>query len=154
MAKKKFNKLEDVFLLKIMQELEIVKGQPRLQILVAHGFIELVIDSLIAAHTKCSKKILSDMVYTHSTKLLILYEIGILSQEDYKLYDWFRGLRNDAAHLPLFALNDDDLKKIKPEKYQSVSEFDFVCRDLVLRLWNPNHEVLFPHFFKNYEKLR
>jgi hypothetical protein len=56
-----------------------LKDDPRLLILVAHGFVELMINALIDDKLKNAKRITSDSRgYSHSTKLLILNEVGVL----------------------------------------------------------------------------
>jgi hypothetical protein len=56
-------------------------------------------NALIINKAKNGKKISNDnRSYPYSSKILILHEIGVLSDEDFKVYDWFRKIRNKAAH--------------------------------------------------------
>ena len=140
-------RIEENMLLGIMSEIGLLKGHTRLQIFVTHGFLELIMQALIKSKAKNGKKISDDnRSYPYSAQILILHEIGILDDNDYKLYDWFRKIRNKAAHEPLFKLTNDHLKVIKSNKHIDVEKFDQVCTDLILRLWNNNMEILGPLF--------
>jgi hypothetical protein len=104
-------------------------------------------NALIINKAKNGKKISNDnRSYPYSSKILILHEIGVLSDEDFKVYDWFRKIRNKAAHEPLFNLKKEHLQNIKPIEYQEVEKFESICVDLMLRLWNQNIEILTPVF--------
>jgi hypothetical protein len=60
-------------------ELGRVKNEHRMLILLTSGFIELLVNALIDAHCKNSKKINdSNRDYTLSVKLVLLHEMGIL----------------------------------------------------------------------------
>ena len=93
-------------LINLVEELDLVKDHPRMLVLVAHGFLELLINMMIEKNINNHKKIISDnRSYSHSTKLLILNEMGVISDKQYSVYDWFRKLRNKAAHRPIFHVN-------------------------------------------------
>ncbi|WP_339923138.1 hypothetical protein [uncultured Cyclobacterium sp.] len=140
-------RIENNLILQVMQELQSHKGHHRLQIFIAHGYLELLMNELIKAKTKNYKKIISDnRSYPYSTKILILNELGALSDEDYRVYDWFRKIRNKAAHDPLFKLKKEYFQNIRPRDYQEIEKFESICVDLMLRLWNANMEILGPAF--------
>lgn len=140
-------RIEENMLLGIMSEIGLLKGHPRLQIFVTHGFLELIMHALVKSKAKKGKKITDDSrSYPYSTKILILHEIGVLNDDDYKAYDWFRKIRNKAAHEPLFKLTNDHLKVVKIGKSIDVENFDELCAALILRLWNDNMQILGPLF--------
>ena len=71
--------LKDALVMQIFKELSLVKGHTRLLVLVTHGFIELLVNALVDHHLKNSKKVTSDVrSYPHSTKILLLNELGII----------------------------------------------------------------------------
>lgn len=138
-------RIDENLLLKVLNEISSLKGQPRMQIFITHGFLELLMNVLIKNKAKNGKKITSDnRTYSYSVQILILYEIGILTKADYDVYDWFRKMRNRAAHEPLFSVRDEDLKRLS--KHNTIDEFDHLCFDLMTRLWNANIDILVPAF--------
>jgi len=115
-------------------------------IVVSHGVIELFVNTLIEAHCKSAKRISEDTRgYPHSVRLLILHELGVLSDSKYKMYNWFRRLRNRAAHDPLFSVCKSDLSHL-PEKFREPDKLWDLCMELVCSLWNRNKDVLLPRF--------
>jgi hypothetical protein len=92
-------------------------GSHRLQVIVAHAFIELLINAFIEAKCKHGKAIAShNRDYTHSAKLVILHEVGLLTDQEFRRFDWLRKLRNRAAHESLFAITPSDLLPFKGSK--------------------------------------
>ena len=101
-------RLDDAPMIKITREITMVKNNNRLLVLVTHGFIELLVNALIDHYLKNSKKVTNDgRSYPHSTKLLLLNEVGIIDDNLYKVFNWFRKLRNRAAHQPIFKVNKE-----------------------------------------------
>ena len=143
MAKNK----EDLYpLITFMTELGRVRHDARLIVLVASGVIELFVNTLVEARCRNSRTITSDSRgYPLSTRLIILNEIGALPDREFRLYDWFRKIRNRAAHDPLFQVTASDLAHLK-RKYQDPSNFHKVCQNLVAGLWNANIPLLEPRF--------
>ncbi|MBA4197184.1 MAG: hypothetical protein C0459_06470 [Chitinophaga sp.] len=140
-------KIKKDLLFRVFKELGSLNGQPRIQLFIAHGFLELLINALIKAKAKNGKKITDDTrSYPYASQLLILHEIGELTDQDYILYTWFRKLRNKAAHEPLFNLTIADFDPTIKEEYRSIDKFYSVCEDLMLRLWNKNKDILVPVF--------
>lgn len=98
-----------------LYELNLVSGNPRLSILIINGFMELMVNILIRNKLKHGKKIEEDTRgYTYSTKLIILNEIGIISDDLFYNMDKLRELRNNAAHQPFFTVKDSDMEKFRP----------------------------------------
>jgi len=139
-------KVKKDLLFRVFRELAAMKGNPRSQIFVAHGFLELLIHTIIKAKAKNGRKISKDSrTYSYAVQLVVLNEMGELSDDDFKIYEWFRKLRNTAAHEPLFQLSTDDLQNLN-DGFRNVEDFHAVCQDLMLRLWNKNTEILLPIF--------
>lgn len=140
-------KIKNNLLFQVFRELDSLKGQHRMQIFIAHGFLELLINAIVRAKAKNGKKITANaMSYPYSAQLLILHEIGELSDEEYALYNWFRKLRNKAAHEPIFKITENELKGISTIEYRDINKFQSLCADLMLRLWNKNADILVPIF--------
>jgi len=139
--------LKDDLIMQIFKELSLVKGHTRLLVLVTHGFIELLVNALVDHHLKNSKKVTSDgRSYPHSTKILLLNELGIIEDSQYKVFDWFRKLRNKAAHQPIFQVTKNELKNISPEKYKEIDNFYELCIELIGGFWNQHIPIFGPKF--------
>jgi hypothetical protein len=139
--------LKNDLIIQVFKELSLVQGHTRLLVLVAHGFIELMVNALIDHHLKNSKKVTSDSrSYPHSTKLLLLNEIGIIDDQRYKVFDWFRKLRNKAAHQPIFRVTKNELSVIADKKYHDPEKLYEICVDLIGGLWNQHIPIFGPLF--------
>jgi hypothetical protein len=130
--------------------------EPRLQVLVTHGIVELLINTMIDAKCKNAKKITdNNRDFPHSTKLTILNELGILSDHHYTLLNWFRKLRNEAAHQPFFELTKDKLELFADGKLRDPATFASTCFNIVLDLWRAHEEivsiVLMPNLYEEVE---
>ena len=140
-------RLEDALLTQIMSELSIVKDHTRLLVLVTHVFIELLVNALADHYLKNSKKVTSDeRSYPHSTKILLLNELGIIEDSQYKVFDWFRKLRNKAAHQPIFYVTKNDLKNLSPKKYRDPKNFYYFCFEFMGGFWNQHIPIFGPIF--------
>lgn len=143
-------------LLAFFRELKKVADNQRSLVIVTHGFIELLINTIIDAHCKHGrKKITSNRRdYSQSVKLVLLSELNVLDDRLYKILDWFRRLRNKAAHEPFFQLTPNDLNYAKNsmdrffphDPTKKVNDLNMFCKLLVGTIWNNNLEVLVPVF--------
>lgn len=139
--------LKNDLIIQVFKELSLVKDHTRLLVLVTHGFIELLVNALIDHHLKNSKKVTTDSrSYPHSTKLLMLNELGILDDRQYKIFDWFRKLRNKAAHQPIFQVTKAELGNIGPESFKEPENFYNLCVDLIGGFWNQHVPVFGPKY--------
>jgi hypothetical protein len=93
---------------------------PRAAILVAHGFIELLISTLVEAKCKNGKAIIaSERDFSHSAKLVLLNEVGCLTNKRFRSLNLLRKIRNRAAHEPFFEITYNDLNICKwPANYE------------------------------------
>jgi hypothetical protein len=123
-------------LIRFFQEIGRVKNDQRLLLLVSHGVLELLVNSLIDLKCKNAKRITSDSRgFPHAARLLILNEIGVISDFQLKVYDSFRRLRNRAAHEPLFVIKAADLAAFY-ERFRDPASLYLLCTALVGGLWN------------------
>lgn len=128
-------------------ELEKVKDSDRSLILITNGFLELLIESLIRKKCKRSKKILKDnRSFPYSSKLMILNELDIISDEHYHNLDLFRKLRNRAAHEPFFSVQDDALDSFTVPRPETLDKVMRLCLSLISNTWIENQDVLAPMF--------
>jgi hypothetical protein len=131
--------------MRVMQELNHVKDEARLVVIIAHGFIELMINTMIDRRCRNAKKITDDhRIFPHSAKLTLLNEMGVLSDHHYTLLNWFRNLRNDAAHKPFFKLTTDRLDVFDKPEHRDVSKFDKTCNMILIDLWKSHDLIIGP----------
>ncbi|HGH6027991.1 TPA: hypothetical protein AB5H75_004022 [Vibrio mimicus] len=141
------SELKEDMLFRVFRELSIVKDNTRLLVLVTNGFMELLINRLIETKTKNAKKIKSNgQSFPYATKLLILNEINVISNESYEVFEWFRKLRNNSAHSPVFEVTKNDLKNLSYEQYHDPSDFYNLCTAFIGSLWNNHVDVFGPVF--------
>ncbi len=130
----------------LLSEITRNRDNERSLVVVSHGVIELFVNTLIEAHCRNAKRIAEDTRgYPHSARLLILHELGVLTDREYEVYDWFRRLRNRAAHDPFFVVGKGDFGHLA-EGFRDPSKLWELCIDLVGGLWNQNIPALLPRF--------
>lgn len=136
----------------MLDELEKVKADERSLVLVASGYLELLVEILVEARCKHGKQITNDSrSYPYSAKLLILHEIGALDDRLFKHLERFRKLRNRAAHEPFFEITDQDRAGFVEGKDGSRT-LGYHCFSLVAVFWNSNAPVLSPRFLPHPKK--
>jgi hypothetical protein len=143
--------LKDLFpdhvIAKVFGELESVKGQPRACVVVTHGFVELLVNMLVEEKCKNAPKIIAGTRdFPHSVKLILLHELQVIDDEQFRALTWFRKLRNRAVHEPQFEIRSGDLEIFKRTNFAD-SEFHVQCIVVVMILWNQNLEVFSRRFF-------
>jgi hypothetical protein len=121
----------------VLHEFELLQHHPRSCVIVMHGFIELLINTVIEEKCKAGKKMAgNNRDYPHSVKLTILRELGLLDDESFKKLNWFRKLRNDAAHEAVFTITSDKLQLFAGTKFADVSHFPLLCMEIFMSVWN------------------
>jgi len=141
--------IRDDVIIQVFSELMTVRENSRMLVLVAHGFMELLVNSLIDANLKNAKKVVSDSrSYPHSSKLLLLNELDIIDADEYKIFDWFRKLRNKAAHEPIFYVKKQDLCHFSNEEHKDPSKFYNLCIYIIGSFWNRHVSTFAPIFAK------
>ena len=138
------------------RELAKVEGNQRLLVIVTHGFVELLVNTVIDAHCRHGKKKITsnNRDFSHSVKLVLLSELGLLDNKLYQILDWFRKLRNKAAHDVFFELTPDivefankSMNRFLPvEVAPVVDDLDQFCKLLIGTIWNKHLDVLLPIF--------
>jgi hypothetical protein len=114
-----------------------------------------MVKALIDLKCKHGKKITdNNRDFPHSTKLIILNELGHLDDELYEVLDWLRKLRNDAAHKPFFEMTRSGLASFKHTKSLKPEQF-FTFLDWVIgTIMNRNLLDLAPIFLPNMDLSR
>lgn len=107
----------DTFLNEMYGHLRTTENE-RLLVILTSAYFELFTNTFIQRHCKNAKRILSDSrTYPWSAKKVILAELGVISEDHLKVLDWFRGLRNRAAHRDQFEITEKDVAEWPlPEK--------------------------------------
>lgn len=155
MIKVKKHQNDQLFL--FFREIKKVSDNQRSLVIITHGFIELLINTIIKARCKHGKKkiIASNRDYPQSVKIVLLNELGILDDHLFSILDRFRTLRNKAAHKPFFELSKTDidfanesLDRFLPIHSQLKDDelFYEFCSGLVSTIWNKNVDDLAPIF--------
>jgi hypothetical protein len=140
-------KIQETEFGKLIQELHTVREHPRMLTLVSHGFLESMIEAMIAAKCKQAKKINGDnRGFPYSIKVLMLHEMGIVSEHHLRLLDWFRKLRNDFAHKPFMTLTPERLELFVDPQFRQPEKFIGLCNAI---LWDFywTHEDVIGHVF-------
>ena len=131
----------------VMQEFELLQHHPRSCVVIMHGFIELLINTLIEVKCKEGQKMVkNNRDYPHSIKLTLLYELGGLSEDEFKNLNLFRKLRNDAAHEAVFTITNEKAKMFVGSKFTTASQFPLLCMDIFMNLWNNHCDIFAPKF--------
>lgn len=152
--------------IRVLSQVTNERTDPRVVVLVAHGLIELMINTIINSRCKQGKKKITkdSRGFPHSIKLIILNEMGILHDDFYQALDRFRDLRNDAAHDPFFEVPDERIENIaeplgrslpsRPPDSPSFSDsLHTLCGSLVQNLWANFHGILTPAFAPKIHKV-
>ena len=125
-------------------------GNYRFRVIVAGATLELFLTTLVKHH--CKKHGSQFSKYPLEKKILILHEMGILTENRFKLLNHFRDLRNKAAHTPNFEITKHDISKfhvtlVKPENLPEHIIISHICTKMAFELWNEHKDVLARYFF-------
>ena len=134
-------------LFKVYEEIMVVDGHPRLVVLVGNGFLEILINTLVKHKLKRGKEVSADWrTYTYAAQLTLLYEAGFLTDKEFSTLDWYRSIRNRAAHEPLFDIDESDFARLGNPAYAGLDKLSRLTTDLVGSIWNKHHELFSPLF--------
>lgn len=131
--------LESDYMLQVCEEIGIVKDNPRLLVIVSHSFVEMMVKTLLDHHAP------SMQLKNHNQRLEKLKKESIIDDFQFNLYDWFRELRNDAVHTPVFRLKESDFEKLRElvkKEQLGVNNFHNFSIKLISELWNKNLDIL------------
>jgi hypothetical protein len=131
-------------------EINSVSHSPRFQVIATNGVLELLVNTLI--EKKCRNE--RAHRFNYSSKLVLLNEMDILPDLQFKLLDAFRELRNRAAHGG-FDLTSAMLMPFADMSYRTARKdlekpenFQHLCNILVCGFWNDNIGI-FGSYFEN-----
>lgn len=134
-------------MLKVAEEIGIVKDNPRLLVIVAHSFVEMMVKTLLDHHVQ------NLTLANHYQRLEKLKKEKIIDDFQFKLYDWFRELRNEAVHTPVFRLKEcyfDGLLGLIKKEQLGLNNFHNFSLKLIAELWNKNLDVLGKEYLSKY----
>jgi len=98
---------------KVLRQVGDRKADPRVVVLVAHGLIELMINTLVDHSCRNAKAITSDTRgYPYSTKLVVVCEKGVVSNSLFEALEILRRLRSDAALQPFFDVDGRRIRQL------------------------------------------
>jgi hypothetical protein len=134
--------------MRVARELTRVADEPRMLVIVANAFLELLVNALIDAKCRHAKSISNNnRDFSYSIKLILLHEMGVLSDASFRRLDWLRRIRNDAAHKAFFSIGKSELSNIIAEAtLRDPKRFDLVSWAIVGSLWNEHLDVFVPRF--------
>jgi len=116
-------------------------------VIVANGFLELLVNALIDEKCRHAKKISNNnRDFSYSIKLILLHEMGVLSDGSFGNLDWLRKPRNRAAHEALFSIERGDLSNIADETLRDPKQFHKLSLMIIGSLWNEHVDVFGPRF--------
>jgi hypothetical protein len=135
-------------------DMKLIGHTPRFQIIITHGVLELLVNTLIELRCKNGGKIRkATRDYPHSVKLVLLHEKGLIKDSHYRLLDGFRKLRNEAVHDAQFNLKPEMLTPFqsffatdKRHKLNDPKNFSVLCGKIVLLFWNHRLNDFWPYF--------
>ncbi|EGR0130455.1 DUF4145 domain-containing protein [Vibrio vulnificus] len=135
------------YMLQVGDEIGLVKDNPRLLIIVSHSFVEMIVKTLSDHYLPEVK------LKNHNQRLEKLRKEQVIDEFQFQVYDWFRDLRNKAAHTPLFRLSDSDFEAlvgvVKREQL-GVPSFHLFSIKLISELWNKHLDILGPAYLGKY----
>jgi hypothetical protein len=140
------------------RQLQAIPDSPeslRMQVIVTNGFLELLVNTLVEGKCKHGKNISQQTRdYPYSVKLLLLHEKSLIDDRYFGFMDWFRKVRNRAAHDAFFEFSESDFAKLKTTKIIGMEGIDLTKPEnfkqfgitLVLGFWNCNVQFFAPIF--------
>ena len=140
-------------LTKFLQEIGL-PGNYRFRVIVAGATLELFISTLVKHH--CKKHGAKFAEWPFERKIYLLHDMGILSDNRFRLLNQFRDLRNDAAHEAKFEITKATIAKfpvtlVKPENVPEDDIIFHICGKMAFDLWNEHGDVLVRYFFSEQE---
>lgn len=147
MAQRRKKPVPSDLFFKVFNEIVLVNDHPRLLVLVGNGFLEVLITALVRHKLKRGKEVASDSrTYPYSARLVLLFEAGVLTEKEFVTLDWYRSMRNRAAHEPLFWVEEADFAALGNPAYADLSKLPRLTTDLLGSIWNKHYELFSPLF--------
>lgn len=148
----KKSKKEEGVLESFFEELIVAEKHPRSLVIIANGYIELFINTLIDEKCKNGKNRITknNRDYTLSVKLTLLNELNILDKSLFQILDRFRKIRNRAAHDASFSITTADweiLNKgldrfISGESKRKSNNLAHFSKLLIGTIWNEHFDIM------------
>jgi hypothetical protein len=134
-------------LAKFIAELTRVMDEHRMLVITTSGYLEMLVNTVIEVYCKNAKKINeNNRDYSFSVKLVLLHEMGKITDANFANANWLRNIRNRAAHDPIFEVTRDDVAQLARGVGAS-KDFDYaVCLMIFTEFWN-DHRLLFSKTF-------
>lgn len=132
-----------------------IAGNYRFRVTATGATLELFITTLVKHH--CPKHGGKFANWSFERKLALLHEMGILTDNRFRLLNHFRDLRNNAAHEVKFEITKQTIAKfpvtlVKPENVPEHEIVFHICAKMAFELWNEHHNVLAQYFFPEQER--
>lgn len=121
---------KDLFV-QVIREMDKSKDSACSLVLATHKLIERMTKELV--EEKCTRKTWKQ---SHASKLRALNKIGAINDDLHEVLQWFRKLRNRAAHEPVFRVTDHDLQRIGRPQAKDNRQFFFLCAQILGDYWN------------------
>ena len=135
--------IEKTPFVRALGEIMHVRDQPRLAVIISHGFVELMVNALVDKTCKNAKKITGNhRDFPHSLKLTLLHEKEVITDHHYRLLNWFRKLRNDAAHEAFFELSEVHLDIFAEGRHRDPAEFAVLSCEILVDLWQAYFHII------------
>jgi hypothetical protein len=129
-------------LIQILRQLYDTDLAPRFKVLITQGFIELLVNAVIDAKCKNHKKITGNSRdFPYSIKLLLLHELGLLSDNLYRVLNQLRKHRDEAAHDPFYEMSGTVVDAAT--RTGTLHEF---CIGTICDFYNQHQAILAPVF--------
>jgi hypothetical protein len=122
----------------VLREFEMLQHHARSCTIIMSGFIELLVNTLI--QEKC-QGINEKSVKTHGQRIGVLHAKKLIDDDEFNKLEWFRKLRNEAAHEAVFDIGKKNFDLFKGTQFESAARFPGLCMDVFVRFWNKNKDT-------------
>jgi hypothetical protein len=147
----KDKKVPEDIITSFIDEIQTVKKNQRSMVVITQGVFEMFMNMLAEQCCKNGKLVAG---YHCSYQLIMLNELGIVDDNQYRLLRAFNDIRNDAGHGYEFILTKKMLEPFKSMKSPDEQQFDdpalfhILCFKLVFNFWNDKMDTLLSHIIK------
>lgn len=129
-------------------------------VLIVHGYLELVVAKIIDKNCKHAAQITSDTRgYPFSVRIILLHELGLITDQLFYSLKRFSRIRNRAAHEPYFTITKEQLRyvseyyerdikrdELKPDVITMSHSLKIVCLFLCVNIFKEHPTVIKEHF--------
>ena len=122
----------------MLSELESVKDNPRIVLVLACAFLEDLVGTLCEAKLKNHKEFKR---LSLSQKTAILAEVGHIHTDRAISIDWVRGIRNKVAHSAIYKIENSHMPSWADSEHKSADKTFSLCVLIIGCFWNENVDV-------------